>query len=205
MSATVEDLKEAFFQKEVAQLSENWLKYQSILKRLSDGKKVVPDEVAPVLELVGRTINDLPSDLQNYAHRIATRKRAEEAASAKLTLQETLVELEKLKAEKQAYLDAVVPKIEALATQRDTLTAIVNSGVDVPNELYRSCRNPGLLKELHAIDAELRTLSERERDIAFASQRTEPSVYAQELHSLQTNKSVLSRRRSEVVAKMESE
>lgn len=205
MSATVEDLKEAFFQKEVAQLSENWLKYQSILKRLSDGKKVVPDEVAPVLELVGRTINDLPSDLQNYAHRIATRKRAEEAASAKPKLQETLVELETLKAEKQAYLDAIVPRIEALAMQRDTLTAIVNSGVDVRNELYRSCRNPGLLKELDAIDAELRTLNDQESRIAFVSQRAEPGAYTEHLAALGPRKSELHKRREDIVSRMESE
>lgn len=205
MSATIEGLKEAFFQKEVTQLSENWQKYQAILKRLVDGEKVAPDEVGPVLELLGKSVSDIAMDVEHVKHRIAIRKRGEDAEQAKPKLLDAQARLDRLKADKQKFLDEIIPKIESAVVDRDFLSSVINAGSDVKADLFRSCRNPGLRKEFDAIELQLRTLSERERDIAFASQRSEPGAYAQELHELQTKKSVFSRRRSEVVAKMESE
>lgn len=199
------ELKKSVVENQAAELAKGWQRYQGILRRLVDGTKVDPDAVATVLDAIGKTIDDVPGDVDNLKRRDAIKQRAADAELAKPKLAEAQAALDALKKEREDFLAAIVPKIEDAVLERDRLVAVVNGGSGIDAELLASCRDPGLRAQLESVDDEARSLTAREQDLTYRNTRDRVGSYSAELAELQNAKNALHRRRREIEAAMISQ
>lgn len=201
----LEGLRKSFKENQAAELAKGWQRYQEILRRLVDEKKVDPAEVATVLDAIGKSVDDIPADVDNVKRRAAIKQRAADAELARPKLAEAQAALDALKAEKQAFLDQIIPRIESAVAERDRLVAVVNGGSGIERELIQTCRDPGLRHQLDATDDEARTITARESELAYRNTRDRVGSYSAELAELQNAKNALHRRRREIEAAMISQ
>jgi hypothetical protein len=201
----LEGLRKSVKENRAAELAKNWSRYQEILRRLVDGKKVDPAEVSTVLDAIGKTIDDLPGDVDNVKQRAAIKRRAADAEAAKPRLAEAQAALDALKKEHEDFLAAIIPRIESAVAERDRLVSVVNGGSGIDAELLASCRDPGLRAQLESIDDEARSLTAREQDLTFRDTRDRVGSYSAELAELHSAKNALHRRRREIEAAMISQ
>jgi len=198
----LEGLRKSVKENQAAELAKGWQRYQEILRRLVDEKKVDPAEVATVLDAIGKSVDDIPADVDHVKRRDAIRKRAADAEAAKPQLLEAQAHLDRLKAEKQAFLDQVIPRIEDAVAERDRLVSVVNGGSGSDAELLASCRDPGLRAQLGTIDDEARTITAREGELRFREDRDRHGMHVDALAELERTKSDLHRRRAEITSAM---
>lgn len=198
----LEGLRKSVKENQAAELAANWSRYQGILRRLVDGKKVDPAEVSTVLDGIGKTIDDLPGDVDNVKRRDAIKQRAADAEAAKPQLLEAQAALDALKKEREDFLAAIVPRIESAVAERDWLVSVVNGGTGIDNELLASCRDPGLRQQLDALDEDARALTAREGELRFREDRDRHGMHVDALAELERTKSALHRRRREIEAAM---
>jgi hypothetical protein len=199
---TMDNLKTEYLRQQASEASKRWQEYLGLLGRIIEGQAVAPDLLAQVLGAVGRCIDDVRSDCENVKQRRAIRKRAADAEVAKPKLREAQAALDALKKQKQDFLDEIIPRIEIAVQERDYLSRVVNGGDRVMAELIASCRDPGLAMELDAIDTELCTLSQQERDWVAADLQSGLGIYSVPLAELQDKRDELTRRRDAVNARM---
>jgi hypothetical protein len=201
----LKELRKSVKENQAAELAKGWQRYQEILRRLVDGKKVDPAEVSTVLDAIGKTIDDLPGDVDNVKQRAAIKRRAANAEAAKPQLLEAQAQLDRLKKEREDFLAAIIPRIENAVAERDRLVAVVNGGTATESELLASCRDPGLRQQLESTDDEARALTTRESELAFRNTRDRDGSYSEALAELERTKSALHRRRREIEASMISQ
>jgi len=198
----LEGLRKSVVENQAIDKSAKWQAYQSLLRRLVDGKKVDPNEIGPLLDAIGKTIDDIPSDLDNMKFRDQIRQRGSDAEHAKPKLHDAQDHLDGLKKQREDFLAAIVPQIERAAEERDRLSSVVDAGGNTENELLASCRDPGLRQQLDTVDAEMRSVMDCESDLEFRETRDRAGLHIEQLKEIATTKSDLHKRRAEIVAAM---
>ncbi len=206
MNSALEEMTRDFRRDEAARLSDAWKNYRRrVVQRLVAGEVVEQAEVRKLLEAAGRTIDDLPKDVDNQKSRDAMRKRIKDATDAKPKLAAARMELEKLKAERQKFIDDITPKIEAAAAVADSHNAVVNAAQSCVLQLRSTCGDPGLQKEIDSIDDDLRDLLGRESTMALVSSENRDAHYGATVKEIRDGITALRVRRDTIVAEQESQ
>jgi uncharacterized coiled-coil DUF342 family protein len=147
-------------QHQAEQQSASWKAYQGLLRQLADGQKAPPaDEITAILESAGRTIDDIPTDLDTLKQRDTIRARLAKADEVRPKLLEAEAELRHLKQQRDDLANELNARIAIAADAVDAIRRIVSAGDadTVGRELRDSCRDPGLRSRLDAVDDELRS------------------------------------------------
>ena len=202
MSA-LEKVKQAFLEREATQKSENWKKYLQIIDRLVNDQKIDPNEVAIVLELAGRSIDDLAADCENAKYRIAIRQRAKESAAAKPKFDAAVADLEKLTAEKSTFVQEINKRIAEAEELVERYRADVIAGQSSERDLLASCKDPGLNRAIELIDSELQNLVREQNALGPQGGIYQPAPDSpQRLTELNKSIKALRQKREKVVSEM---
>jgi hypothetical protein len=171
---SIADLQTEIRQHQAEQQSASWKAYQAFLRQLADGHKAPPaDEIASILESAGKSIDDIPTDLDTLKQRDAIRSRLAKADEARPKLLEAEAELRSIKAQRDDLANELNARIAIAADAVDAIRRTVSAGDPdtVHRELRDSCRDPGLRSRLEAVDDELRDRTATLADHRFYQER----------------------------------
>jgi hypothetical protein len=166
---SIAELQTEIRQHQAEQLSASWKAYQGLLRQLADGHKAPPAyEINAILESAGKSIDDIPTDLDTLKQRDTIRSRLAKADEARPKLLEAETELRSIKAQRDDLANELNARIAIAADAVDAIRRTVSAGDTdtVHRELRDTCRDPGLRTRLEAVDDEL-----RDRTATLASHR----------------------------------
>lgn len=164
MAGIVEKLRALVSSKRQEEHKSAWDGYASILRDLAEGQELDPIEVSQALESVGRSVDDLESDLEKYRKRLEWRQELDRLPGLQKDLAKATAEHEALKAEWARVVPALNQKIESAHVARQTIENAINAARLAEGWLLSQPLNTALIEQEQRLSERLAVLMDERRD-----------------------------------------
>lgn len=201
----LDQLKKSVALQDAKQASERWIAYQRLLRRIIAEETIDPAELGLTLTQAGRTIKDIDVDISNIKHRDDLRQRVKNADAASEKIGAAQSELDAIKAEKEKFVAAINPKIDAAAAVVASLSAVVGSAHGVVLMLRDSCSDPGLKAQVDLIDQESNELQAEQKRSELCLKENRDQAFHLKLADISNRQNALAARRAEIITLQENQ